>query len=62
MPIPDPATISLFLNFLIESVHVGTELTNLAKRIKNGEQIPLEELQLAEDASTAANDELQNLD
>lgn len=58
----DAASILLIFNFIRESVNVASELKELIDRVERGETITLEELQIANDAQLAANDEFQNLD
>ena len=56
------ASILLIFNAIREIEHVSSEFKDLVDRVEKGEEITLAELQLAEEAQLAANDELQDMD
>ena len=56
------ASILLLFNAIREIEHVSSEFKDLVDRVEKGEEITLAELQLAEEAQLAANDELQDMD
>jgi len=43
----DPASIGLLITLISEGVGVVKEIADLAQRVKNGEVIPIEEIQAA---------------
>ena len=56
------SSVLLIFNAIREFEHVSSEFKDLVDRVEKGEEITLAELQLAEEAQLAANDDLQNMD